>query len=53
MRLCCTESQNFLMTYTQQVWYSLYGWITSFAKAEQHLTGIHVELASLILPSDI
>ena len=49
MRLCCTESQNFLMT----VWYSLYGWITSFAKAEQHLTGIHVELASLILPSDI
>lgn len=53
MRLHCTESQNFLMTCAQQVWYSLYGWITSFAKAYQHLTGIHAELASLILPSDI
>ena len=50
MRLCCTGSQNFLMTSTQQVWYSLYGWITSFAKAKLHLTGIHVELASVILP---
>ena len=26
-------AQNFLMTCTQQVWYSLYGWITSFAEA--------------------
>ena len=40
MRLCCTGSQTFLMTSTQQVWYSLYGWITSFAKAKLHLTGI-------------
>ena len=48
MRLCCNGSQNFLLTCTQQVWYSLCGWITSFAKAEQNLTGI--ELASLILP---
>ena len=33
---------------TRLVRYSLCGWITSFAKAEQHLRGI--ELASLILP---
>ena len=50
MRLCCTGSQNFPMTSTQQVWYSLCGWINSFAKTKLHLTGIHVELVSLILP---